>query len=296
MTTINADGAFKPPQAAQSQRKPGLEKHMQPPSESSKLEAAGQFKEYVGSAKLKDKAALITGGDSGIGRAVAVLMAREGAHISIVYLPEEEEDAQETRRLVEKEGRECLLFAGDLTRWETCRAAVDAHIQRYRRLNVLVNNASKQYPCADHAQIDLAAVEDVFRCNILQMMAMAKYALPHLTRGDVILNNASVLAFRGSAHMVDYAATKGAIVSFTRSLALQLEPLGIRVNAVAPGAIWTPIQVDSREAGEMKGFGSTLPFGRPGAASEVATSFVFLASADAAFYSGQVFHCYPLGD
>ncbi|RHZ66740.1 uncharacterized protein CDV56_108005 [Aspergillus thermomutatus] len=312
MSQMGKDTTFRAPDKAQSQEKPGLEKEMMPPSEPTKLESQGGFKEYVGSGKLKGKSVLITGGDSGIGRAVAALMAREGANITIVYLPEEEEDAQETKRLVEGENKECVLFSGDLRDRETCRRAVEAHVQRYGHIHVLVNNASKQYMCKDFAQIDLDQVEDVFKSNIIQMIAVTKFALPHMAKGDSyvysyngtkmelkvsrIINNTSVTTFRGSSSMVDYAATKGAIVGFTRSLAAQLIPKGIRVNAVAPGAIYTPIQVDTRDADQMEGWGSQHPLGRPGEPSEVATSFVFLASADASLYYGQILHCYPLGD
>jgi NAD(P)-dependent dehydrogenase (short-subunit alcohol dehydrogenase family) len=167
---------------------------------------------------------------------------------------------------------------------------------RHGALNVLVNNASKQYSCSNFAEIDLEKVEDTFQSNILQMIAITKYALPHMSKGDSIINNTSVVTFRGTSGMVDYAATKGAIVGFTRSLAKQLMPKGIRVNAVAPGVIYTPIQADTRDAESMKDLGSEKNLGRPGQASEVATSFVFLATPDSSFYYGQVLHCYPLGD
>ncbi|EAW12378.1 short chain dehydrogenase [Aspergillus clavatus NRRL 1] len=284
MSHIGKDNTFQPPGQPQSQPKPGLEKKMAPPSESTKLESPGGFTEYVGSGKLKNKSVLITGGDSGIGRAVAAMMAREGANITIVYLPHEEDDAQYTKKLVEAEKRDCVLFAGDLKDRETCRKAVETHVQKYGHINVLVNNASKQYMCKDLAEIDLDKVEETFQTNIIQMIAMTKFALPHMSKGDAIINNTSVTTFRGSKSMVDYAATKGAIVGFTRSLAAQLIPKGIRVNAVAPGAVYTPIQVDTREAEEMEDWGSQKPLGRPGQPSEVATSFVFLASADASLY------------
>ncbi|KAL2216580.1 oxidoreductase [Thermoascus aurantiacus ATCC 26904] len=289
-------GRFKAPQVPQSQEKPGLEKRMVPPSEPTKLESEGEFIEYVGSGKLKDKKVLITGGDSGIGRSVAVLMAREGADLTIVYLPEEQEDAEDTKKMIEKEGRTCNLFAGNLMDNETCRKAVEAHVQNFGKVNVLVNNASKQWMCKDFTQIDLDVVESVFRSNILQMFAITKYALPHMKKGDSIINTSSVIAFRGSSSMIDYGTTKGAIVSFTRSLAVHLIPKGIRVNAVAPGAVYTPIQVDTRSAEEMVGWHSKAPLGRPSQPSEVATSFVFLASPEAATYYGQVLHPYPLGD
>ncbi|OKO90899.1 hypothetical protein PENSUB_13200 [Penicillium subrubescens] len=222
---------------------------------------------------------------SGIGRSVAILMAREGADISIVFLPEEQVDAETTKRLVEKEGVQCLLIQGDLRDLNFCREAVEKHVANSGKVNVLVNNASKQYICKEFAEIDLEKTQDIFKTNIIQMIAMAKFALPHMGRGD-----------SGSGTMVDYAATKGAIVGFTKSLGAHLIPKGIRVNAVAPGAIYTPIQVDTREAKQMEGWGSKAGLGRPGEPSEVATSFVFLASVDASLYYGQVLHCYPLGD
>ncbi|CAI7662076.1 unnamed protein product [Penicillium discolor] len=254
-SSMGEHGAFKPAPAAQSQNKPGLEGIMTEPSESTKLESLHGFAEYVGSGKLKGKNALITGGDSGIGRSVAILMAREGADITIVYLPSEEPDAETTKNSVE-----------------------------YGTVNILVNNASKQYLCAAFENIDLHKTEDIFRTNIVQMIAMAKFALPHMTRGDSIINTSSVVTFRGSDTMIDYAATKGAIIGFTRSLGTYLIPKGIRVNAVAPGAIYTPIQVDTRNPEQMEGWGHKAGLGRPGEPSEVATSFVFLASADASLY------------
>ncbi|KAJ5095689.1 Short-chain dehydrogenase/reductase SDR [Penicillium alfredii] len=289
-------GTFKAPPGAQSQQKPGLESKMAPASESTKLEAEGQFVEYVGSGKLKDKKVLVTGGDSGIGRSVAVLMAREGADISIAFLPGETEDAECVKTMVEKEGRSCLLIPGDLRDRNACRCTVEEHVKKFGKINVLVNNASKQYMYKEFVDTDLDKTEDIFKANIIQMIAVTKFALAHMSRGDCIINTSSVVALRGSATMVDYAATKGAIVSFTRSLAAQLIPKGIRVNAVAPGAIYTPIQADTREAKQMEGWGQKAGLGRPGEPSEVATSFVFLASPDAALYYGQVMHCYPLGD
>ncbi|BCR94405.1 oxidoreductase, short-chain dehydrogenase/reductase family [Aspergillus luchuensis] len=295
-SAMGKEGVFQPPQAAQSQNTPGLEKKMAPASEPTKLESSGTFVEYVGSGKLKDKKALITGGDSGIGRSVAVLMAREGADVTIVYLPEEEEDAQDTKKMVEAEGKSCHLFSGDLRSRETCRKAVEEHMNTYKKLNILVNNASKQFMCKDFAQIDLDNVTSTFESNIIQMFAITKFALPHLSRGDSIINTTSTVAFRGTSGMIDYSATKGAIVSFTRSLAAQLKTKGIRVNAVAPGPVYTPIQVDTRAPEQMENFGAESSIGRPGQPSEVATSFIFLASADAALFYGQVLHCYPLGD
>ncbi|CAI7673296.1 unnamed protein product [Penicillium palitans] len=295
-SSMGEHGAFKPAPAAQSQNKPGLESIMTEPSESTKLEGLHGFAEYAGSGKLKGKNALITGGDSGIGRSVAILMAREGADITIVYLPSEQPDAETTKNSVEQEKRTCLLIPVDLRDRNQCRRAVDEHVKRYGTINILVNNASKQYLCPEFENIDLDKTEDIFRTNIVQMIAMAKFALPHMTRGDSIINTSSVVTFRGSGTMIDYAATKGAIIGFTRSLGTYLIPKGIRVNAVAPGAIYTPIQVDTRKPEEMEGWGHKVGLGRPGEPSEVATSFVFLASADASLYYGQVLHCYPLGD
>ncbi|KGO41229.1 Short-chain dehydrogenase/reductase SDR [Penicillium expansum] len=286
-SSMGEHGAFKPAPAAQSQNKPG---------ESTKLEGLHVFAEYAGSRKLKGKNALITGGDSGIGRSVAILMAREGADVTIVYLPSEQPDAETTKRTIEQEKRACLLIPGDLRDRNLCRHTVDEHVKKYGTINILVNNASKQYLCAEFQNIDLDKSEDIFRTNIIQMIAMAKFSVPHMTRGDSIINTSSVMTFRGSGTMIDYAATKGAIIGFTRSLATHLIPKGIRFNAVAPSAIYTPIQVDTRDPQQMEGWGHKDGLGRPGEPSEVATSFVFLASADASVYYGQVLHCYPLGD
>jgi len=270
---------------------------MEPSSESTRLEGSDGFLEYQAADKLKGKKAFITGGDSGIGRAVSVLFAREGASgISIVYLPEEEEDAQETKRMVEKEGQQCLLIPGDLMDNNTCKSAIEKHIEKFGDLDILVNNASKQMMCEDITEIDLDNVESTFRSNILQMFAITKFAVPHMKKGAAIINTASTVAFRGTSSFVDYAATKGAIVSFTRALAQQLGPKGIRVNSVAPGPVHTPIQVASRPKEQMEGFGKSSLLGRIGQPSEIATSFVFLASKDATLFHGQVLHAYPIGD
>ncbi|RDW64523.1 uncharacterized protein DSM5745_09934 [Aspergillus mulundensis] len=296
MSRMAKDNTFQAPQSAQTQNTPGLESKMQPASESTKLETSDGIAEYKGSGKLAGKKALITGGDSGIGRSVAALYAKEGADITIVYLPIEESDAQETKKLVEAEGRQCLLIPGDLRDRTFCKDAVDKHVQKYGPINILVNNASQQFSCPDLTEINLDTVEDVFRTNIIQMFAMTKFSLPHMGKGDSIINNTSVTTFRGTASMVDYASTKGAIVGFTRSAALQLIPKGIRVNAVAPGSTYTPIQVDTRNEEQMQGWASGKPLGRPGQPSEVATSFVFLASSDASLFYGQIMHPYPLGE
>ncbi|KAL0936121.1 oxidoreductase YhdF [Colletotrichum truncatum] len=290
------NGAFKPVVEKQAQDLPGREKDMQPTSEATKLEGKGQFHEYKAAGKLSGNKALITGGDSGIGRSVAVLFAREGSDVSIVYLPEEQEDAEETKRLVEKEGKECLLIPGDLMDNETCKKAVQQHVDKFGIIHVLVNNASKQIMCEDFKEIDLDNVESTFRSNILQMFAITKYALHHMEKGASIINTTSTVAFRGTASMVDYASTKVAITSFTQSLAKHLTPKGIRVNAVAPGPVHTPLQPASRPAEQMEGFGKKSQIGRPGQPSEIAPSYVFLASKDSELYYGQVLHAYPLGD
>jgi len=225
-----------------------------------------------------------------------LLFAREGADVTIVYLPEEEKDAQDTKKMVANEGRECLLVAGNLMDNKTCEDAIKQHVDKYGKIHVLVNNASKQIMCEDLKEINLDNVESTFRSNIMQMFAITKFALHHMEKGGSIINTTSTVAFRGSGGMVDYSATKGAIVSFTRSLAKQLTPKGIRVNAVAPGPVHTPIQPASRPAEQMEGFGQKSQIGRPGQPSEIAPSFVFLASKDAELYYGQVLHAYPFGD
>ncbi|EFQ99061.1 hypothetical protein MGYG_02074 [Nannizzia gypsea CBS 118893] len=298
MTSSKAgtDGAFQPVAEKQAQNQPGLEKNLAPTSESTKLEGAGGFVEYAGSGKLKDKKVIVTGGDSGIGRAVAILMAREGADVTIIYLHEEQEDAEVTAEAIRKEGRECLLYPGNLTDEPTCKYAVAEHVKKFGRVDVLVNNASRQFLCKEFTNIDLKAVKDTFEVNIVQMIALSKYAVPHMEKGSSIINTTSVTAFRGSSSLIDYASTKGAIVSFTKSLAQNLISKGIRVNAVAPGPVHTPIQPASRPAEQMEGFGSGSKLGRPGQPSEIAPSFIFLASNEAALYNGQVLHAYPLGD
>ncbi|KAH8647496.1 general stress protein [Ilyonectria robusta] len=273
------NGQFYPIEEKQSQNLPGTEQDLQPQSEATKLEGKDQFHEYRAAGKLKSTKALITGGDSGIGRSVAVLFAREGADVNS-----------------ENEGRECLLIAGNLMNNETCRNAVQQHVDKFGKIHVLVNNASKQMICEDLKDINLDDVESSFRSNILQMFAVTKYALEHMEKGGSIINTTSTVAFRGTATMVDYSATKGAITSFTRSLAKQLVPKGIRVNAVAPGPVHTPLQPASRPAEQMEGFGKQSQLGRVGQPSEIAPSYVFLASKDAELYYGQVLHAYPLGD
>ncbi len=245
---------------------------------------------YRGSGKLAGKRALVTGGDSGIGRAVSVLFAREGADVAVVYL-EEETDAQETKRLVEAEGRQCQLIKGDIAKERFCEKTVERVVKEFGGLEILVNNAAMQFPQKSIADISEQQLDRTFRANIYAMFFFVKAALPHLkrTRG-VIINTTSVTAYRGSPELLDYSATKGAIVTFTRSLSGQLAKDNIRVNAVAPGPIWTPLIPATFSADKVAKFGSDVPLGRAGEPAEVATAFVFLASSDSSYMTGQVLH------
>jgi NAD(P)-dependent dehydrogenase (short-subunit alcohol dehydrogenase family) len=244
---------------------------------------------YPGSNRLQGKVALITGGDSGIGRATAVLFAREGADLAIMYL-NENEDAQETKRLVEREGRSCLTIAGDVGDPGFCRSAVDQVIQRFGKLDVLVNNAAEQHPKKEIEEITPDQIDRTFRTNIFGYFYMVQAAMPHLKKGTAIINTTSVTAYRGSSDLLDYSATKGAIVAFTRSLAQKLAGEGIRVNGVAPGPIWTPLIPSTFPAEKVKQFGANTPTKRPGQPNEVAPSYLFLASEDSSYITGSVLH------
>jgi NAD(P)-dependent dehydrogenase (short-subunit alcohol dehydrogenase family) len=268
---------------------PQHQKHQ--PGRESKMRPKPRAKDPTdrGSGKLSGKVALITGGDSGIGRAVAISFAREGADVAIVYL-EEHDDAKETRRLVEEEDGRCLLIAGDVKKRSFCEKAVSRTVKQLGRLDVLVNNAAVQYPEEDFLAITDEHLEDTFRTNILSFFYTTQAALPHMGEGSTIVNSTSVTAYRGSEHLVDYAATKGAIVAFTRSLSTQLAEKGIRVNAVAPGPIWTPLIPASFDKKHVAKFGQKTPLGRPGQPEEVAPAYVFLASDDSSYMTGQVLH------
>ena len=244
---------------------------------------------YRAAGKLEGKSALITGGDSGIGRAVAVLFAKEGADVAIVYL-NEHADAEETKRMVEAEGRRCVTIAGDIGNEPFCRHAVERTVKELGKLHVLVNNAAEQHPKKDITEISEEQLERTFRTNIYSMFFLTKAALKHLKEGATIINTTSVTAYRGSGGLLDYASTKGAIVAFTRSLSENLVKKGIRVNGVAPGPIWTPLIPSTFPPEKVEKFGDDVPMGRPGEPGEVAPCFVFLASDDSSYMSGQILH------
>jgi NAD(P)-dependent dehydrogenase (short-subunit alcohol dehydrogenase family) len=267
---------------AKQNRQPGIEARMDPAPEYIKAT-------YVGSNKLLDRVALITGGDSGIGRAVAVHFAREGADVAIVYL-NEDIDAKETKRLVEAEGRKCLLLKGDVKKAAFCKKAVGQTVTRLGKLNILVNNAGMQFPQKNPKEIDEKQLEDTFRTNIFAYFHFANEALEYLHEGDCIINTTSVTAYRSSPNLIDYSSTKGAITSFTRSMATNLTGKKIRVNAVAPGPVWTPLIVATFDEDKIKSFGSETAMKRAGQPSELGPAYVFLASDDASFITGQVIH------
>lgn len=267
------------PQQQQDQQ-PGQEHKMNPEPEIIR-------QNYKGSEKLKGRVALITGGDSGIGRSVAVHFAREGADVAVVYL-NEDQDAQETKAMVEKEGRKCLLIPGDVKEEQFCKGAVQKTVKELGGLNILVNNAAEQHEKKDLREISAEQIESTFRTNIFAYFYFAQAALDHLKEGDSIINTTSITSYRGSHHLMDYASTKGAITSFTRSLSQNLAEKNIRVNAVAPGPIWTPlIPATLTDVGT---FGEDQPLGRLGQPSEVGPAYVFLASEDGSYITGQVIH------
>jgi len=261
---------------------PGIEEEMDPKPEYIN-------KSYKSAEKLKGKKALITGGDSGIGRAVAIHFAREGADVAIVYL-DEDVDAEKTKKLIEAEGRKALLIKGDVADPETSVKAVQQTVDAFGGLNILVNNAAQQYPQKDIAGISNEQLEKTFKTNIFAHFYFAKEALKHFKEGDCIINTTSVTAYRSSPNLLDYSSTKGAITAFTRSLGTNLAEKKIRVNGVAPGPIWTPLIVSTFEQEKIEKFGSETPLGRAGQPSEVAPAYVFLASQDASYITGQIIH------
>ena len=269
-----------PPQ--HQDRQPGREHEMEPAPES-------WGRHYVGSGRLQGKVALITGGDSGIGRAVAIAFAKEGADVAIAYL-EETEDAEATRTAIEAAGRRCAALRCDVSEEAACRELVKRTLSALGRLDVLVNNAAEQHPCASIAELEATQLQRTFATNIFSMFYLVKAALPHLEAGARIINTTSVTAYRGSPQLLDYSSTKGAIVSFTRSLALSLAERGILVNGVAPGPVWTPLIPASFDEKKVERFGANVPLGRPGQPDEIAPSFVFLASGSASYMSGQILH------
>lgn len=281
MSNQNENGkqAF-PPQHQNHQ--PGAESEMAP-----KPQAEAKY--YRASEKLKGRIALVTGGDSGIGRAVAVAFAKEGADVAIAYL-NEHADAQLTKQLVEEAGRRCIAIDGDIGDPDFCRQVVEKVAAAFGRIDVLVNNAAEQHPQRGIEEISDEQLERTFRTNIFSMFYLIRAALPHMKRGARIVNTTSVTAYRGSAHLLDYSATKGAIVAFTRSLAQQLIKRDIHVNAVAPGPVWTPLIPSTFTPEEVASFGIGAPLGRAGQPDEIAPCYVFLACNDSSYMTGQVLH------
>jgi NAD(P)-dependent dehydrogenase (short-subunit alcohol dehydrogenase family) len=268
--------------AQKQEEQPGKEHKMTPQPEYIR-------ENYKGSEKLKGKKALITGGDSGIGRAVAVHFAREGADVAIVYL-NEDKDAKDTLKLIEKEGRKGVIIAGDIGDEAFCKKAVKQTVKELGGLDILVNNAAEQHEQTDLKDISKDQLERTFQTNIFSMFYMTKAALEHIKESGAIINSTSVTSYRGSDHLMDYASTKGAITAFTRSLSANLAEKKIRVNAVAPGPIWTPLIPASFDEKKVKEFGQNVPLKRPGQPSEVAPAYVLLASEDGSYITGQVIH------
>ncbi len=273
---------MKSPPAQHQKRQPGKQHRMKPRPEA-------EAREYRAAGKLKGQVALITGADSGIGRAVALAFAKEQADVAVVYL-EERKDANDTKKLVEKQGRRCLLLEGDVGDPDFCRQAVEQTVRELGRLDILVNNAAEQHPLQDFEEITDEQLHRTFQTNIFAYFYLTREALPHLGSTGRIVNTTSVTAYQGNPRLIDYSATKGAIVAFTRSLAVALASRGIRVNAVAPGPIWTPLIPASYDADHVDEFGANTPLGRPGQPDEVAPCYVFLAGDDSSYMTGQVLH------
>lgn len=269
-----------PPQHQDQQ--PGVEAEMTP-------KPVAEDKQYRASGKLKGKVALITGGDSGIGRAVAITYAKEGADVAISYL-NEHADAEETKRQVEQEGQRCVTLPGDIGDEQFCQQIVERTVSELGKLDILVNNAAEQHPQESIEDISAEQLERTFRTNIFSMFYLTKAALKHLKEGSAIINTTSVTAYKGSPQLLDYSSTKGAIVAFTRSLSQALVEKGIRVNGVAPGPIWTPLIPSTFPPEKVATFGADVPLKRPGQPEEVAPCFVFLASDDSSYIAGQILH------
>lgn len=280
MSGKNQSKQTMPPQ--HQDRQPGIE---------SKMEPLPQYEgNYLAAGKLRGKVALITGGDSGIGRAVAIAYAKEGADVAIVYL-DEHSDAEKTRAEIQQEGRKCLLIAGDVGEERFAAEAVRRTVEELGGLDVLVNNAAEQHPKPSIEDITAKQLERTFRTNIFSMFYFVNAAMPHLSRGSTIINTASVTAYRGNPLLIDYSSTKGAIVSFTRALSMNIVgKTGIRVNAVAPGPIWTPLIPSTFDAEQVSTFGGDTPMQRPGQPEELAAAYVYLACDDSSYMSGQVLH------
>jgi len=272
----------QPPFAQQHLEKPGLESDLDP-------RPRYYAPKYKPAGKLEGKVALVTGGDSGIGRAVAILYAREGADVAIVYLPEEQSDAEETQQQIEACGRRALLISGDLTRLEFCREAVERTVAELGQLDVVVNNAAHQESQSQPEDVSDEQWDLTFRTNVYAYFRVVKAALPHLKAGSAIINTGSVAGIRGSERLLDYSATKGAILAFTRSLAQQLVSRQIRVNCVAPGPVWTPLNPADLPAEQAARFGQQTPMGRPAQPEEIAPAYVYFASeADSSYVTGEV--------
>jgi len=277
---MSAQQSTLPPQ--HQERQPGRQEPMQP-------QPRGEQRAYLAAGKLRGKCAVVTGGDSGIGRSVCVAFAKEGADVLIGYL-EEHEDARETERLVREEGVRCVTVPGDLGQEAHARELVQRALDEFGRIDILVNNAAEQHVAKKLEEIDQAQLERTFRTNFFGLFNLTREALPHIPEGGCIINTTSVTAYRGNPGLIDYSSTKGAIVAFTRSLSQSVIGRGIRVNAVAPGPIWTPLIPASFDEASVATFGANTPMRRPGQPDEVAPCYVFLASEDSSYMAGQVLH------